>query len=52
MDVCQRGNRAGYKQSRRFLKCTDVNFLAKFLVVEELMRGGTLLDLRLKNKEN
>ncbi|PKU48911.1 glycerol kinase [Limosa lapponica baueri] len=48
-DTCWRGNTGGYEQSRRFLKHIDDNFLTQ--VIEKMMRGGTLLDLRLKNKE-
>ncbi|GAB0186162.1 mitochondrial enolase superfamily member 1 [Grus japonensis] len=37
------------KQSRRLLKCTDVNFLAQ--VIEEPTKGDALLDLIGTNKE-
>lgn len=40
--ICWRGSAAGYKRSRRFLKCTGGNFLTQ--VIEEMMRRGALLD--------
>ena len=48
-DTCWRDNTAGHKQSRRFLECTDDNFLLQ--VIEEPMRRGAMLDLVLTNKE-
>ncbi|GAB0182896.1 hypothetical protein GRJ2_000754900 [Grus japonensis] len=48
-DTCWRDNTAGHKQSRRFLECTDDNFLLQ--VIEEPTRRGAMLDLVLTNKE-
>lgn len=43
------GNRAGFKQSRRFLETVEDNFFTR--AVDEPARGGVLLDLSLTNKE-
>ncbi|GAB0209103.1 mitochondrial enolase superfamily member 1 [Grus japonensis] len=48
-NICWRDNTAGHKQSRRFLECIDDSFLTQ--VIEELVRGGALLDLILINNE-
>ncbi|GAB0208629.1 hypothetical protein GRJ2_003328600 [Grus japonensis] len=48
-DICWRGNAAEHKQSRKFLECTDDNFLLQ--VIEEPTRRGAMLDLVLTNKE-
>ncbi|GAB0209793.1 hypothetical protein GRJ2_003445000 [Grus japonensis] len=48
-DICWRGNTAGHKQSRKFLECTDDNFLLQ--VTEEPTRRDAMLDLVLTNKE-
>ncbi|GAB0209788.1 hypothetical protein GRJ2_003444500 [Grus japonensis] len=48
-DICWRGNTAECKQSRKFLECTDDNFLLQ--VTEEPTRRGAMLDLILTNKE-
>lgn len=40
--ICWKGNTAGHKQSREFLESTG-RFLTQ--LVEELTRGGSLLDL-------
>ncbi|GAB0208651.1 hypothetical protein GRJ2_003330800 [Grus japonensis] len=48
-DICWRGNAAEHKQSRKFLECTDDNFLLQ--VIEEPTRRGAMLDLVLANKE-
>ncbi|GAB0208733.1 hypothetical protein GRJ2_003339000 [Grus japonensis] len=48
-DICWRDDAAGHKQSRKFLECTDDNFLLQ--VIEEPMRRGAMLDLVLANKE-
>ncbi|GAB0204465.1 hypothetical protein GRJ2_002912100 [Grus japonensis] len=48
-DICWRGNTAEHKQSRKFLECSDDNFLHQ--VIEEPMRRGAMLDLVLTNKE-
>ena len=40
---------AGHKQSRRFLECSDDNFLLQ--VIEEATRRGAVLDVVLTNKE-
>jgi len=42
-------NEAQKKQSRRFLKCTEGNFLTQLF--REPTRGGALLDLLLTNTE-
>jgi len=47
--ICWWNNTAGHKQSRRFLECTDDNFL--FQVIEEPTRRDAMLDLLLTNKE-
>ncbi|GAB0204972.1 hypothetical protein GRJ2_002962800 [Grus japonensis] len=47
--ICWRSNRAGHKQSRKFLECVDDNFLLQ--VTEEPTRRGAMLDLVLTNKE-
>lgn len=46
--ICWWENRAGHKQSRKFLECVDDKFL--FQVIEDPMRRDTLLDLILTNK--
>lgn len=46
---CWRNNTEGHKQSRRYLECTEDNFLAQ--VTEKPTRKGALLDLVLTNKE-
>jgi len=48
-DVCCKGNTAVHKQFRRFLDCTDDNFLAE--VVDEMTRTGYFLELFLIKKE-
>ncbi|GAB0207491.1 hypothetical protein GRJ2_003214800 [Grus japonensis] len=48
-DIYWKDNTAGLEQSRRFLKCTDDNFLTQ--VIEGPTRKGALLDLTLTNKE-
>ncbi|GAB0185412.1 cAMP-dependent protein kinase inhibitor alpha [Grus japonensis] len=48
-NICWRDNTAGHKQSRRFLKFVDDNFLLQ--VMEEPMRRGAMLDLVLTKKE-
>ncbi|GAB0209762.1 hypothetical protein GRJ2_003441900 [Grus japonensis] len=48
-NICWRGNTAGHKQSRKFLECTDDNFLLQ--VTEEPTRRDAMLDLVLTNKE-
>ncbi|GAB0209183.1 mitochondrial enolase superfamily member 1 [Grus japonensis] len=48
-DIRWRDNAAERKQSRKFLKCIDDNFLLQ--VIEEPMRRGAMLDLVLTNKE-
>ncbi|KAK4806252.1 hypothetical protein QYF61_013396 [Mycteria americana] len=49
LNICWRDNRAGHKQSRKFLESINDNFLTQ--VTEESMRRGALLDLLLTNKE-
>ncbi|GAB0186650.1 hypothetical protein GRJ2_001130300 [Grus japonensis] len=49
LEICWRDNTAGHKQSQRFLKCVDDDFLLQ--VIEELMRRDAMLDLVLTNKE-
>ncbi|PKU35565.1 rna-directed dna polymerase from mobile element jockey-like [Limosa lapponica baueri] len=48
-DICWKGYTARNIQSKRFLQCTDDNFLTQ--LVEEPMRREALLDLLLTNKE-
>lgn len=48
-DICWTTNMARHVRSRQFLQCIEDNFLMQ--VVEELTRGGPLLDLILTNKE-
>ena len=48
-DICWISNVARHAWSRWFLQCVEDNFLMQ--VVEELMRGGVLLDLLLTNRE-
>ena len=48
-DICWISSIARHAWSRRFLQCVEDNFLMQ--VVEELTRGGVLLDLILTNKE-
>jgi len=48
-DISWRDNAAGHRQSRRFLKCIDDNFLLQ--VIEEPTRRGAMLYLVLTNKE-
>ncbi|GAB0194936.1 hypothetical protein GRJ2_001958900 [Grus japonensis] len=48
-DICGRDNTAERKQSRKFLKCVDDNFLLQ--VTEEPTRRDAMLDLILTNKE-
>ncbi|PKU43024.1 rna-directed dna polymerase from mobile element jockey-like [Limosa lapponica baueri] len=48
-NIYWRDNTAGHKQSRKFLKCIDDNFLLQ--VVEDSMRRGSMLDLVLTNKK-
>ncbi|PKU47288.1 rna-directed dna polymerase from mobile element jockey-like [Limosa lapponica baueri] len=47
--ICWKDNTAGHKQPRRYLKCTDSNFLLQ--VTKEPVGRGALLDLILTNKE-
>lgn len=47
--ICWRGNTAGQEQSRRFLECTDDNFLLQR--IEQPTRTGAMLDLVLTSKE-
>lgn len=46
---CWRDSRTGQRQSRRFLECTDDNFLLH--VIEEPMWRGAMPDLILTNKK-
>ncbi|PKU30996.1 hypothetical protein llap_18699 [Limosa lapponica baueri] len=48
-DICWEGYTARHVQSRRFLQCTNDNFLTQ--VVEEPTRRSVLLDLVLTKKE-
>lgn len=48
-DIYWRDNTAGHKQSSWFLEGMEDSFLTQ--VIKELMRGDTLLDLILTNKE-
>ncbi|PKU43893.1 dtw domain-containing protein 2 [Limosa lapponica baueri] len=48
-NIWWRDNAAGHKQSRRFLECTDNNFLLQ--VMEQPTRRGAMLDLVLTNRE-
>jgi len=48
-DICWRDNTAGHRQSRRFFKCVEDNFLLH--VIEEPTRRGAMLDPVLTNKE-
>ncbi|GAB0191026.1 hypothetical protein GRJ2_001567900 [Grus japonensis] len=48
-DICWRDNTAGHKQSRKFLECSDDNFLPQ--VLREPMRRSAMLDLVLTNKK-
>lgn len=47
--ICWRDNRAGHKQSRRFLRPISNNFLIQ--VTEEPIRRGAVLDLMLSKKQ-
>jgi len=48
-DICWKYNTAERKQSRRFPKCVEDNFLMP--LVREPTRGGALLDLLFTNRE-
>ncbi|GAB0209619.1 hypothetical protein GRJ2_003427600 [Grus japonensis] len=48
-DICWSDNKAGHKQSRKFLECVDDNFLLQ--EIEEPTRRGAMLDLVPTNKE-
>ena len=39
-DTCWEVSTAGHKQPRKFLECTDSNFLTQ--MIKELMRGDTV----------
>ncbi|GAB0176029.1 hypothetical protein GRJ2_000068100 [Grus japonensis] len=49
LDICWRDNTARHKQSRRFLKCVDGDFVLH--VIEEPTKRSAMLDLVLTNKE-
>lgn len=42
-DICWRENRPEHRQARRFLECTDENFLTQ--MIKEKKEGEALLDL-------
>ncbi|PKU40120.1 adaptin ear-binding coat-associated protein 1 [Limosa lapponica baueri] len=48
-DICWKYNTAESRQARRFLGCTEDNFLTQ--LVGEPARGGALLDLLLTNRD-
>ena len=48
-DICWKAYSASHPQSRRFLQCTDDNFVMQ--MVDEPTRRGSLLDFVLTNKE-
>lgn len=48
-NICWKDSTAGYKESRRFLKCIGANFLTQ--VFEKLMRQGGLLGHIVTNKD-
>ena len=47
--ICWRDKAVGHKQSRRFLECSDDNFLLQ--VMDDPTRRGAMLDLVLTSKE-
>ena len=47
-NIFWRDNTAGHKQSRRFLKCAEDNFLLQ--MIEEPKRRGAMLDLVLTTR--
>lgn len=48
-NVCWKDNTAGHRQFKRFLECTNNNFLTQ--AIDKSIRRGALLDLLLPNKE-
>ena len=46
----QKSNAVGHKQTRRFLECVDVNFLAQ--VIEILIAADALLNLILTERKS
>ena len=49
LSICWKDYTAGYKESRRFLKCIDTNFFTQ--VFEKPMRQGGLLGHIFTNKD-
>lgn len=49
MDVCWESNTAGYKESRRLLKCREATFLVQIL--NKPARSEVVLDLVLTSVE-
>jgi len=48
-DICQKSNTAGHQQLKRFLECTEGNFLSQ--LVQESTRKGVMIDLVLTNEK-